>query len=94
MKTATITLHCLTKHLHELLPVVAEIIMESIFPEEELAICKQNQKQRLQVNLKKCDFVANRLIDEYVFGFHHPYGKYTSTIDYDALQREELIAYQ
>ncbi len=92
-ETATITLHCLTKHLHELLPVVAEIIMESIFPEEELAICKQNQKQRLQVNLKKCDFVANRLIDEYVFGFHHPYGKYTSTIDYDALQREELIAY-
>ncbi|MFW2478234.1 MAG: M16 family metallopeptidase [Sediminibacterium sp.] len=92
-ETATITLHCLTKHLHELLPVVAEIITESIFPEEELAICKQNQKQRLQVNLKKCDFVANRLIDEYVFGFHHPYGKYTSTVDYDALQREELIAY-
>lgn len=86
-ETATITLHCLTKHLHELLPVVAEIITESIFPEEELAICKQNQKQRLQVNLKKCDFVANRLIDEYVFGFHHPYGKYTSTLDYDALQR-------
>lgn len=92
-ETATITLHCLTKHLHELLPVVAEIITESIFPEEELAICKQNQKQRLQVNLKKCDFVANRLIDEYVFGFHHPYGKYTSTIDYDALQREELKAF-
>lgn len=92
-ETATITLHCLTKHLHELLPVVAEILTESIFPEEELAICKQNQKQRLQVNLKKCDFVANRLIDEYVFGFHHPYGKYTSTVDYDALQREELIAY-
>lgn len=92
-ETATITLHCLSKHLHELLPVVAEIITESIFPEAELAICKQNQKQRLQVNLKKCDFVANRLIDEYVFGFHHPYGKYTSTLDYDALQREELLAF-
>lgn len=92
-ETATITLHCLTRHLHALLPVIAEILTESIFPEEELAICKQNQKQRLQVNLKKCDFVANRLIDEYVFGFHHPYGKYTSTIDYDALQREELLAF-
>lgn len=92
-ETATITLHCLSKHLHELLPVVAEILTESIFPEAELAICKQNQKQRLEVNLKKCDFVANRLIDEYVFGFHHPYGKYTSTIDYDALQREEMAAF-
>lgn len=92
-ETATITLHCLSKHLPELLPVVAELITESIFPEEELAIYKQNQKQRLEVNLKKCDFVANRLIDEYVYGFHHPYGKYTSTLDYDNLQRDELAAF-
>lgn len=92
-ETATITLHCLSKHLPDLLPVVAELMTESIFPEEELAIYKQNQKQRLEVNLKKCDFVANRLIDEYVYGFHHPYGKYTSTLDYDNLQRDELAAF-
>jgi predicted Zn-dependent peptidase len=89
-ETATLTLHTLSKHLPHLLPVIAEILTDAVFPEEELAIYKQNQKQRLQVNLKKCDFVANRLIDEYVYGLQHPYGKYTSTIDYDALQREEL----
>lgn len=92
-ETATVTLHCLSRHLPELLPVVAELITESIFPEEELAIYKQNQKQRLQVNLKKCDFVANRLIDEYIYGLHHPYGKYTSSEAYDQLQREELAAF-
>jgi len=92
-ETATISLHCLSKHLSELLPVVAELITESIFPEEELAIYKQNQKQRLEVNLKKCDFIANRLIDEYIYGFHHPYGKYTSTLDYDQLERDELVAF-
>jgi zinc protease len=92
-ETATISLHCLSKHLSELLPVVAELITESIFPEEELAIYKQNQKQRLEVNLKKCDFIANRLIDEYIYGFHHPYGKYTSTLDYDQLDRDELVAF-
>jgi predicted Zn-dependent peptidase len=92
-ETATITLHCLSKHLPELLPVVAELMTECIFPEGELAIYKQNQKQRLEVNLKKCDFIANRLIDEYVYGFHHPYGKYTSTLDYDNLQRDELDAF-
>jgi predicted Zn-dependent peptidase len=89
-ETATLTLHTLAKHLPVLLPVIAEILTESVFPENELAIYKQNQKQKLEVNLKKCDFVANRLIDEYVFGFHHPYGKYTSIIDYDQLQKEEL----
>jgi predicted Zn-dependent peptidase len=92
-ETAILSLHCLSKHLPQLLPVVAEIITESIFPEKELAIYKQNQKQRLEVNLKKCDFVANRLIDEYVYGFHHPYGRYTSTLDYDRLERDELVAY-
>ncbi|NCI47761.1 insulinase family protein [Sediminibacterium sp. WSJ-3] len=92
-ETATVTLHCLSKHLPELLPVVAELITESIFPEEELAIYKQNQKQRLQVNLKKCDFVASRLIDEYLYGLHHPYGKYTSTLEYDQLEKVELVHY-
>ena len=92
-ETATVTLHTLNKHLPKLLPVVAELFTDSIFPEEELAIYKKNQKQRLEVSLKKCDFVANRLIDEYVYGLHHPYGKYTSTVDYDALQREELVKF-
>ncbi|MBS1592504.1 MAG: insulinase family protein [Bacteroidetes bacterium] len=92
-ETATLTLHTLTKHLHNVLPTMEELLMESIFPEDELAIYKQNQKQRLAVNLKKCDFIANRLIDEYLYGIQHPYGKYTSTIDYDKIEREELITF-
>ena len=37
-ETAVVTLHTLNKHLSKLLPVVAELFTESIFPEEELAI--------------------------------------------------------
>ena len=92
-ETATFTLHTLSKYLPKLLPEMADVLTESIFPEAELAIYKQNLKQRLEVNIKKCDFVANRLIDEYLFGFDHPYGRYTSTLDYDSLQRDELIAF-
>ena len=92
-ETATFTLHTLGKHLPKLLPVMSEILTDSIFPEEELVIYKQNQKQRLSVNLKKCDFVANRLIDEYLFGQQHPYGKYSSAEDYDAISREDLVAF-
>ena len=89
-ETATISLHSLSKHIPKLLPVVAEILTESIFPQEELEIYIQNQKQRLQVNLAKCDFVANRLIDEYLFGINHPYGKYTTANDFDRLQKDEM----
>ena len=92
-ETATFTLHTLGKHLPKLLPVMAELLTDSIFPEDELAIYKQNQKQRLSINLKKCDFVANRLIDRYLFGTEHPYGKVSSAEDYDALTREDLLSY-
>jgi predicted Zn-dependent peptidase len=92
-ETATITLHCLSKHLDVLLPVVREMITDSIFPEDELATYKQNMQQRLQVNLKKCDFVASRLIDTYLYGEDHPYGRYTRFEDFDALNREEIIEF-
>ena len=92
-ETASLSLHTLSKHLPELLPVMGELLTDAIFPEQELQIYKQNQQQRLRVNLKKCDFVANRLIDEYLYGFDHPYGKYSSAADFDAVQREDLVKY-
>ena len=44
-------------------------------------------KQRLKVNLKKNEFVAGRLIDAYLYGEQHPYGKYSHEEDFDALQQ-------
>ncbi len=92
-ETATISLHCLSKHTEHLLPVVNEIIRDSVFPEDELQLYKQNNKQRLAVNLKKSEFVAGRLIDEYIYGINHPYGKYSSAAAYDALNRSTLQSY-
>ena len=92
-ETATITLHTLTRHVGELLPVVRELISDSIMPEEELKIYKQNMKQRLTVNLKKSDFVAGRTIDALLFGAKHPYGRFSSFEEFDALNREELLQF-
>ena len=90
-ETATITLHCLSRHIKELLPSVRELIVDSVMPQEELDIYKQNMKQRLKVNLKKSDFVATRLIDVYLYGENHPYGKYSKLEDFDTLNREQLL---
>ncbi|MBC7903768.1 MAG: insulinase family protein, partial [Gemmatimonadaceae bacterium] len=90
-ETASVSLHALSKHLPHLLPVVTEMITDSVFPDQELQICKQNNKQRLEVSLKKCDFVAGRFIDEYLFGSAHPYGKYSTKEAYDALDRKQLV---
>ncbi len=92
-ETATISLHSLTKHFAAVIPVVSELISDAIFPEKELDIYIKNQIQQLTLNLKKGDFIANRFIDEYLFGIDHPYGKYSSEAAYNQLTREDLVAF-
>jgi zinc protease len=90
---STVTLHCLSKHLKEILPVIKEILTDSVFPEQELEIFKQNSIQQLSVNLQKCDFVANRLIDQYLYGAQHPYGRVSNVADIQAITKEDLTAF-
>lgn len=92
-ETALLSLHCLTKHVKELLPVVREVLTDSVIPQEEVDIAIQNMKQKLDVNLKKSSFVAGRLIDTYLFGEDHPYGRYSRHEDFDALTLEDLVAF-
>ena len=81
-ETAVVTLHCLSRQLESLLPMVQELFLDAVFPEEELHIFRQNMKQKLEVNLKKCDF-----------GAKHPYGVYSEMSDYDALDVASLRQY-
>ncbi|GAB3007772.1 pitrilysin family protein [Niabella terrae] len=90
---ANISLHCLNKHTELLLPAVREIITESVMPASELEIAVQNMKQKLDVNLKKSSFVAGRLMDTYLFGAGHPYGRFSSHEDFDAITREDITAF-
>lgn len=92
-ETSTISLHCLTKHFKEVLPVMSELVSDASFPEKELTIYQQNQIQRLTLNLKKGDFIANRFIDEYLFGIEHPYGKYSTEADYKNITREDVVSF-
>lgn len=88
-----VTLHALTKHLPDLLPIVYEIITDAIFPDDELRIHKQNVIQRLLVNLRECEFVANQRIDALIFGEAHPYGRFSKKEKIEAITREDLLAF-
>lgn len=92
-ETATLTLSTLTKHLPQLLPVIKDILTDAQMPDTELDLYKQTMKQRLQVNLKKSDFVAGRLIDTYLFGEQHPYGRFTREESFDQLDRNTLLKF-
>jgi zinc protease len=92
-ETAVVSVSALSKHFNLLLPVVKEMITDSIFTDEEFSIYKQNSKQRLSVNLTKSDFVASRLIDAYLYGENHPYGSYINADDLDKFTTTDLKNY-
>ncbi|MES2701884.1 MAG: pitrilysin family protein [Bacteroidota bacterium] len=88
-----VTLYSLTRHLPVLLPMVYEILTDSVFPEHEIEIHKQNAIQKLLVNQRKCEFVANQRIDALLFGEFHPYGRYSKKEKIEAIQREDLVTF-
>ncbi|MGQ7856459.1 M16 family metallopeptidase [Pedobacter sp. WC2501] len=89
---SSVTLYTLNKHLSSVLPIVKDVLSESQFPQQELDIYIQNQKQKLQVNLKKNDILARKEFAHALFG-NTAYGVNIQAEHYDALKREDLIDY-
>lgn len=89
---SSVTLYTLNKHLHSVLPVVKDVLTDSQFPQNELDIYIQNQKQKLQVNLKKNDIVSRKEFAHALFG-DTAYGVDINAQHYDELKREDLVAY-
>lgn len=75
---ANFIVYGLKKHLPSLLPMVQELLNDSIFPESQLETLKKIQLQTLQVNSGKTAFIANKTFRKKIFGDTHPYGNSTT----------------
>lgn len=71
----SIGLYSLSKHLEKLLPMLQDILMDSVFPEKELSNLKNITLQNLKVNEEKNNYIASKKFRELLFGAAHPYGK-------------------
>jgi zinc protease len=89
---SSIKVYTLNKHLGAVLPILWSVLNESIFPQQELDIFKQNQQQSLKVSLQKNDFIARKNFANAIFG-DSAYGSNIEVEDYQAIQREELTSY-
>ncbi|WP_285009043.1 M16 family metallopeptidase [Pedobacter faecalis] len=89
---SSVKLYTLNKHLQNVLPVIFSILNESDFSDHELSIYTQNQKQSLQVNLQKNDFLARKAFANELFG-QTAYGAGIEPEDYDRLTRSQLLEY-
>jgi len=88
---AVITLFSITKHLKKLLPVFREIIIESIFPEQEFEIHRDRNRQEFLIKSEKAKIIANREFNKLVFGENTAYGQYLNLEDFDLIKRDDLV---
>ena len=93
MDTVSISLYCMTKHLPNLLPLVAEMVIAPTFPDRELAIVVDNNIQRLAVELSKNDVLAYRKITAMIFGEQTAYGYNSTPEDYRAITTDDCRRY-
>ena len=89
---STVTLYSLNKHLASVLPIVKDVLSNSQFPQKELDIYIQNQKQKLQVNLQKNDILSRKEFSHALFG-NTAYGVDIQLEHYDAVKRDDLVDY-
>ena len=87
-----VVLYTLTRHLASTLPVMKDIITDSVFPEKELTTFIRNQQQKLQVSLQKNDVVARRKFNKAIYG-NTIYGLGAELEDYKTLQREDMLVH-
>jgi len=88
----TLTLYSLNRHLESIFPVIKAVLTTAVFPQQELDIYIQNQKQKLQVNLQKNDFLARKTFAHAIFG-NTPYGSDILPEHYDQVKRDDLLSY-
>lgn len=88
-----IKIFTLTKYFHDLLPILLEVIYQPVFPNEELQKYKENNIQKLKVEMAKSELVAYKTITERLYGPDHPYGYNSSDKIYQDLTTESLIEY-
>jgi len=88
----TVTLYSLNKHLNETLPIIYDILTNSIFPEKEIVTFKMTHQQKLQVGLKKNDVLARRQFNKALYG-NTIYGYAAEIADYQHLDQADMQAH-
>ncbi|GBC93521.1 putative zinc protease [bacterium HR15] len=81
---ALLQAHCLSHHLPQMIDLVADILLNPVFPSEEVEIDRANTLQRLRLQRTQPDFLADERLRRSLFGTH-PYHRVAP--DENALQR-------
>ena len=91
--SCSISLYALNKSLALMLPLLEDIVMNPVFPEEEFNTLRQNQYQKYLVRKQKVKHIARNRFNELIYGSVHPYGKSMKDADFSEIGVDHLRAF-
>lgn len=87
----TVSAATLSLYSSDVLKLLADIVLNPTFPEDEIALYRKNAIQGLESQRANASFLANEQVDKILFG-EHPYSVVSpSAADIEKISRENLI---
>jgi predicted Zn-dependent peptidase len=83
----------LTRHREILLSLMSEVLLNPVFPQEELDKVIEQSLSALAVNENDANNIANNLISSVVYGSDHPYGEVVTKESLNNITRDHLVNY-
>jgi predicted Zn-dependent peptidase len=91
--TSSFTMRGLAETLPTMLTVLADVVRNPTFPQEEIDLLKANTAQSLKAQLASPQFVGNRIYRQTLFG-SHPYSRVGATPEtVDKIDRASVVEY-
>jgi predicted Zn-dependent peptidase len=88
-----VTLYSLNKYFEQTLAVVAEMLKAPTYPEWELGVVVDANRQQFRVNSTRADVMARKAFNRALFGVEHALGRYAELPDYERITPDVLRRY-
>lgn len=85
-----VTLYSLGKYFPQTLAIVASMVKEPLFPERQLDIVRDSNRNQYLINRERVEVMARKELNRSLFGIHHPLGIYAELPDYDRITPDVL----
>lgn len=88
---ASVALYTLNKHLDKTLPILAEIIQEPKFAQNEFDLYLAQKYNEFLVNQQRVAYIARAHFPALLFGESHPYGKILKEEDFKNIEPKDIV---
>lgn len=91
--TVTISVYSILRNLEPVLQILQEIFLESNFNQQKLDFKKDKSINRLKINSRKTEFLADEAFKKMIYGDKHPYGYSMKKEDIENITRNDVVQY-